>query len=77
MQHAIDEYLKENSNIAANRKVKNMNPKSEDYQNQIDSRILTDTKSELYRKFPYANQISWATFLKYANINGEYKKPRR
>ncbi len=77
MQLAIESHLNEKSNVASNRLVINKNPSHEKYKQSIPARYLEDTRSVLFKSFPYSEEISKSTFLKYSNINGEFKKPHR
>ena len=77
VQQSIDSFLKENSSVASNRLVKVRNRKSLNYDRYNPARYLQDAKSVLYKKSPFFNNISKASFMKYANINGEFKNPHR
>lgn len=72
---SIESFLKYNSNIASNRVIR-----LKDNNNQYDYmpvRYLEDNQLEMWKKFPYNDKISKTTFLKYLNINNQYKKPCR
>jgi hypothetical protein len=77
MQQAIESHLNEKSNVASNRLVVNKNSTHENYNQSIPARYLEDTRSVLYEKFPFSEEISKSTFYKNSHINGEYKKPHR
>ncbi|CAF0891443.1 unnamed protein product [Brachionus calyciflorus] len=77
IQKAIEDYLKEKSNIASNRLFINKNPVCVNFKKLENARYLEDRMTELYKNFPYSNEISKSTFYKYANLSGEYKKPYR
>ena len=62
----------ENSNIASNRIVKNKKTGLD-----VPARILVDTKTLLFQKSPFTNEVSKSTFLKYTNSEGEFKKAQR
>lgn len=43
----------------------------------INVRYLEDNKLELYKSFPFNNELSLSTFYKYSNKSGHYKNPHR
>jgi hypothetical protein len=72
LKQSVVDFLKEKSNIASNRLVK---IKKSD--TLVPGRYLEENKTELYKLFPFSDQLSKSTFFKYTNLNGEYKKPHR
>jgi len=68
-------YLKEKSAVASNRLVLNKNNPTEKI--RIPVRYLEASFTELYKKFPFKQLISWSTFFKYAKLSGQFKKPHR
>lgn len=75
---AIRNYLSENSNPASNRLTVNRNKYDiYNYKKTMPARYLEKCPTELYRDFPFRNQISKTTFFKYISISGEYKRPIR
>ena len=75
---AIRNYLLENSNPASNRLIVNRNKYDlYNYKKEISARYLEKNSTELYRNFPFRNQLSKTTFFKYISISGEYKRPIR
>lgn len=77
LSKSIDDFLKEKSNIASNRLAKNKNVQSDNFGQLVPARYLEENKSELFKAFPFSNEISKSTFFKYTNLIGEYKKPHR
>ena len=51
--------------------------KSQTANNYLPVRYLSDSRSQLYRNFPFRNEISKATFYKYCKLSGQYKNPHR
>ena len=72
LKQSVVDFLKEKSNIASNRLVKIKNSGT-----LVPARYLEENKTELYKIFPFSNQISKSTFFKYTNLNVEYKRPHR
>lgn len=77
LQDSIRNYLIEKSNIGANRLVENKNPNDENYKQKIPVRYLEENNIELYKMFPFREQLSNGTFYKYLKMTGEFKKPFR
>ena len=72
LQNSIYSFLKENSTVASNRMVRN---KSDTWLNRgayVTARYLHDSKSNLFDKFPFKNDLSKYCFVKYANISSRY-----
>ena len=55
--------------------MKNRNPISERFNERVPAMYLEDNRSELYKTFPFKDEISKSTFMKYSNISREFKKP--
>ena len=77
LQESIYEYLKNNSSIASNRLVKRKDSSGKCQNDLIPARYLDDNQSEMFKRFPFNNEISRSTFLKYLNKNGVFKHPTR
>ena len=77
LQSQIQSYLKERSNIASNRLIKNKDPNDENYQQLIPARYLEENHMQLFEEFPFNDQISKSCFFKYLNISGQFKHPHR
>ncbi|CAF0854416.1 unnamed protein product [Brachionus calyciflorus] len=77
LKKSIEDFLKEKSNIASNRLFVNKNPTDTNYKKLENARYLEDQISELYKSFPFSNEISKSTFYKYSNVSGEFKNPYR
>jgi hypothetical protein len=77
LKNIIHSYLKENSSVASNRIIKNKSVNWINPGNQIHARYLNDSKLNLFYQFPFKNNLSLSTFLKYLNQSGEFKKPHR
>lgn len=77
LRESIQAYLEEHSNISSNRLIVNKDYYSEDYREEVNVRYLEQNPTELYKAFPLRNKISKATFFKYLNKSGIYKKPMR
>lgn len=73
----MQSHLRERSNIAANRLILNKDISDPNYKGYQTARYLEDQYSELYKSFQFSSELSFSTFYKYANITGEYKKPKR
>lgn len=70
--------MNQHSSIASNRLVVNRDKSdTENHLNKIPARYLDDQKSELYKLFPFSNEISKSTFNKYACLSGVFKRPHR
>ncbi|CAF0844074.1 unnamed protein product [Brachionus calyciflorus] len=77
LEYSINSFLKEKSNIASNRLCLNKNPSDPNFKQLQNARYLEDNIIELYKSFPFSNEISISTFYKYVNLSGEFKKPFR
>jgi hypothetical protein len=73
----LEIYLKNNSSIASNRLVKRKDSSGKFKNDLIPSRYLDDNQSEKFKRYPFNNEISRSTFLKYLNKNGVFKHPTR
>ena len=71
LREAIISHLQNNSEIAANRLVKNK-------QGELKPvRYLSDSKIEIYKTFSFKHLVPKSTFFKYLYIATEYKKAQR
>ena len=75
MQQLIHSYAKQRSNVAANRLVHDKS--SRDRRTMQPVRYLDENFNELYQQFPFKDELSKSTFLRYIRSSGQYKKPHR
>ena len=68
-------YLQERSTVAANRLVKEKRYSRDHHYQTV--RYLDENMIELYKQFPFRNEISKSTFVKYLKKTGQFKKPHR
>ena len=72
LKSSINAYLKENS-ISSKRVIRDKQNLDNNNSENTSKRYLNDNGVELYRNFPYKNQLSKSSFLKYLKATGIYK----
>lgn len=74
LKDSIYTFLCQNSSIASNKLAVNRDKSDDNFLQKQPVRYLDDLETELFKSFPFSNEISKSTFHKYLKINGVYKK---
>ena len=78
MQSLITSYAENRSTVAANRLVIERVEQPGQLVKQLQPvRYLDENFSELYNQFPFRDELSKSSFVKYLTISGKFRKPHR